>query len=521
MRNHLTKIRQKCLNQIQESVVKILAIATKIEQKRKAALAKLADERRAKKAKMDDEAQKQKSALESWITKRQFCVDKIKRFERSINNADEFEQLDIFQLDSKAEKIKGLAESFNMKCMEINCLASQPANAKEDDEIDEIVERSLVKIAAKKHQLQQEEAVKIQQNAPTAPQAADIASAAQMPETSYGNFDGSIKAWSSFEKRFIESVHNNVELTDDQRMQLLLNACSGSAKALVLEQNHDYSSAWKKLQETFGEAYANMHFCVNQILDTRNIDFASAESLRYIIKRGDKAAEIVEKVGQKDQLDAFLVVFLVSKLDQYTQRAWDRHRMGLASSWASTDGENREIHTHMPVWDELRSFLVAEVDIFRKQDARALMHGASTSTGGETPRSSFKRDRKSTNEAAPAPAPNWEGPEENRWRAPQNQRCSLCPGIHSRHACHKFREFLFDDKWDHVRQEVLCSRCTFPNHDPNPFSNKNNNLRCETCWRFAMVEDYHNSQLCPVRDHGEPFPPEQRAQNPAIRFNWN
>lgn len=209
---------------------------------------------------------------------------------------------------------------------------------------------------------------------------------------------------------------------------------------------------------------------------------------------------------------------------------------------------------HIPVWDDLRQFLKAEMELFIKNDMRATMlrmcdmpdtSKAVTESRTNVQDSLHKLAQKSQkmvqnkdsadadatassillNQSEHSRTPNEVRPQQawnnEKSSAPLHLQCPLCDGsgIHATYNCPQYKQMDFDQKWRHIKQHKLCQRCLRPQHGSAACENNTCNQQCPLCYNFEgdSTIAYHNSTLCPVRHMLHP----RRAQAYEDFPDWN
>lgn len=492
-----------------------------------------------------------------------------------------FNKLSIAELQEIKNELTRLMDVFDEKCLALGSVDADSGTAAADEQIDidcaELKGRIAKRMAELALPLSNPSTVQSVGQPPVLQQVtSDIASHSvsttdppnslissqsssnvASPIFTFGQFKGSLGDWHRFAKRFKSEVKDNDQLNASRKLELLLNACDDNAKAALNLNSGDFESNWNQLEAAFGESYAQFHFCLSKILETAQQTLPSAEGIKHIRARGDKCVEILSEHGRSKEIESMLVVYLASKLDNETSRAWDRYRLELAKKWAmaAETNEKRSLYMHIPTWLEFSEFLQGELDIFLKQQireatknsapsqnvannsSRNVERGRSSSitsvesvvvqvdttrmaSGGAIGRTTDVVHRAPSNDRNVAPRlASTIAPESLRQRksqAPIELQCKLCTGIHMAYHCDRYKEMTFDDKWRFVSQANLCVRCFCPLHETTPCNEPKNNKACKYCWGLQNVMDFHNGTLCPTKFRAEPFPLNLRSPPPPM-----
>lgn len=491
--------------------------ASKRKKKVETALAKLKEERGKKQKRAMEVTEREKKEA---FGARKFYVDKIKQMQK-LMQSDKFDSYSIHELQDMKQRLSGFRDNFDAKCLALGCVDAESDTSEENEEIEVLCSLLNGKLAKKiceltqpqneivdKDMLMQQNTVKEQEIADAQKSTSQMLIAQPDSNASYtfGVFSGKMDEWHRFIKRFKAEIHENNEIDAKQKYDLLMNACHNDAKAIVYDQNNDYANAWQQLNNVYGEAYIQLHFCIMKILETEPLYTPSAEGISYIKNRGAKCVQILKDAMKEKVFDSFVMIMMANKLDPDTARAWERHRLILAESWASdkSTSENRLAMQHLPSWQDFEHFLQSEISVYRKIELRQSVQCATTSQAAQgSSNASYARDddqiaQNNLHTNAHRSQNAW---EEEKRRAPEHQQCTLCDGIHARYKCEVFIRMDFLDKWAHVYGEGLCKRCMHRQHGNTRCVNKQSMNKCPSCWAAddRQTVAYHNSVLCPVK----------------------
>lgn len=300
----------------------------------------------------------------------------------------------------------------------------------------------------------------------------------------WGQFSGNLNELHRFSKRFKANIHENGVISSQKKFMLLKQACVQNALDIVNSSGEQYEQAWSKLNNTYGEAYLQIHYCIHRIQTMRKIEHPTSEEMKRLLKHGKQCMTILGEAIKDKEYDVFLMAMFASKLDDGTSRAWDRHRAALAESWAKTQEDTLEksqaIAMHVPAWDDFASFLESEADLFMRSEMRPNLETTTNSQyyGNAPSTSSYAQNDFQYAENASCSsnalnvrdiAPNnlhkistvhpqqvW---SEEKRQAPRHLQCTLCPIVHPRYKCDMYQIMSYDHKWQHVQKEGLCKSC--------------------------------------------------------------
>lgn len=457
--------------------------------KRINALDQLKSNHKQKKAKMADKDEKVSRAQKE----REYYINKINDFGKTLAKLDES---DLHDLKLKLARAEALLASFETKCVELNAIDEEANTCMQDNEIDAQCEAYKSKIASKIERLMQEK-----HNA----QILEMANAARANEVqpitnTWGEFNGDLYNWRKFKGQFKEKIHDNDQLSENEKLEHLLNACKAMAFDIVVIAKNDYAKAWARLNDFFGESYAQLQYCIHRLTNIPIIDNASIQKLRSLVNIGNHCEEVLKEEMQQTVFDPIISVILASKLDAQMVHAWNRHRLALATSWATTGETQKKATSHIPSWDDLRKFLLSEIELFIKSGMQQTMMNM--------------RDQPSTSRAYMSTPTNQcdsnDGQKDNpkqshaiqKSQAPPHMQCALCDEIHIAYNCQVYKEKSYENKWSYVKENNLCHRCLHTYHGNSNCDNKLCNEKCPKCYTYDKHTPhflYHNSTLCPTR----------------------
>lgn len=476
---------------------------TKLDKKRKLneAFTKLEKEVARKKQKMVDEKKNKDEAHRARV----FYLEKIKKFEKSLSQ-EQFEKFSEYDLLEKTKRLEELFDKFEAKCMALNCIDGASGTNEEDDEIEALCTALKSKITQKVRKFNEQKKVAQSSAAPAQVKSKqEVVSATSKPtmQNTWGIFTGDLNGWHNFSKRFKTTIHENVQMLDTQKYEMLKQACKDNAADVVFNAEDDYQLAWRRLNEVYGEAYMQIHFCMHKISLIKKIDNASVTNMKELVIKGKDIMQILGEVMPNKEFEAFITVMLADKLDNETARAWERHRVTLAESWAmdTNNEQHRNASMFIPSWEEFCKFLQCELDIHTKIEMRLRMQGVSTSSGcNSNTQAALNTASKCEQSRAMKNVQSQQAWDDEKRRAPEFMQCKLCDGVHALYKCEVYVGMGYRQKWQCVKDYKLCQRCLKKDH-LGSCENKLNNEKCQKCYEsgYSRTVSYHNSSLCPVR----------------------
>lgn len=475
---------------------------------------------------MEDDKVAVEKAIKSW----RYLIAKIDQFRNTLSNQENFEKLTLAELRTKLNRMQSLQNNLIDKDMLVNTLSTDSGTADEHDECMNLCEALESKIHCRIAEIQKAE----KQKSGIAPKRVNEAAKASTEnhgdievqdaksrriDNTWGNFGGSVFDWSKFAKEFAEKVHSNKELVEAEKLELLKKSCFESARDLVECAGANYEMAWRQLNEMFGDAYMTIHRAMHKIQALPVMEKSRYEEVKFLQTNGEKCMATLNETPVAEQFSPFLVIMLASKLNDDTARAWDRHRAGLAESWAANpaEGEERAKAAHIPNWPDFQEFLKSECNALIKQGMRntfmSVANEPSRVSVADKAGTSGERNVQQENLSLRHNKPT----AQEKRMAHIDLQCILCDQIHMPFNCEVFKAMSYEERWDHVHKNGLCVRCLRKYHGSASCINKANNEKCARCQKFYNKVAYHNSALCSVNLGRMEMQPPAREPTP----DWN
>lgn len=249
---------------------------------------------------------------------------------------------------------------------------------------------------------------------------------------------------------------------------------------------------------------------------------ASPKAMKVLITQAEECVKILNETLNGESFSPMLAVMLVGKLDVSTIHAWERHRLALAESWAKAakQEEVRMPHMHAPDCKDLCAFLRSEISAFSVSEVYMSLNAPAFKGGKVTGNAPAPKRQAQSNVHNDQPAvKSQQAYLQHKAAAPQFLQCTLCDGVHSRHACDVYNDMGYRQKWNHVFENDLCQKCLRPSHEDAPCAVKRSNDACPSC-KAANVTAYHNSTLCPTK-YGMPASDPMQQYRRSSSENWD
>lgn len=470
---------------------------------------------------MEEVKQITDDAIADW----KYFVDKCDKACAQLMIADTFDNLSVYDLQTKLNSLQKSMDSMVEKDLQVHKLKAQAETIAQHEETIARCEVWISKMLARIAELNKEK--RDQARNPKRAIAAEVHEEPQGNQSpqinnTWGRFSGEVYEWQRFSKRFKSDVHENASLTDEQKYELLRDSCFGNAQDIIADAGPVYAEAWKRLMNLFGDAYTTVSYAIHKIHTMLVIDRPDYDAIKRLQTYGRKCVEAMQSVDLEAKFDPFLVVMLSAKLDRYTAVAWDRYRTFLAKTWveAVAQGEpQKDAALFIPPWTEFSKFLDEECEVHRKQAVRQ----SYCDNNGIAP-STTSRVSTGTNAGTSGAQNNLPPPVQlpkpsvmEKMKAPIDLQCTMCDYVHMPYRCEVFRAMSLNERWSAVEAHGLCPRCLRKYHGNYFCINKANNEKCMRCYKHHGKTVYHNSSLCSVAA-GDPT--EQPRSAPIPEEDW-
>lgn len=267
----------------------------------------------------------------------------------------------------------------------------------------------------------------------------------ELPKVNIPEFTGNYQDWTNFYDLFKSLVHENVKLTNVQKMHYLKTALKGDAQHLlkhfsITEAN--YTPAWNMLIAR----YKNNRLIINSHLKTLvsqpKLLKESATGLRLLL---DTTTECIQALSNlevpTEHWNAIIVYLIEQRMDSDSFKAWE---------------QSREKPNEVPTFDEISKFLEAR---FRTLE---MISESSEKSSSIKPGRNIQSFHTSTDE------------------------CSVCNGPHRISQCPQFDKMTTDSRRHFVEAQSLCFNCLGSDHLAN---------RCRSKFTCNVCHKKHHSKL--------------------------
>uniref|UniRef100_A0A1B0GL56 CCHC-type domain-containing protein n=2 Tax=Lutzomyia longipalpis TaxID=7200 RepID=A0A1B0GL56_LUTLO len=152
----------------------------------------------------------------------------------------------------------------------------------------------------------------------------------KLPQLELPKFDGKYSEWPTFFDAFKATIHDNTELSKNQKMQYLKLALSGSAAEAVKHMkitDDNYEILWTDLQARYGKKVHIVNEYIERFLNQQKVDDRSVTSLKTVVQNYTGIIAELRNMGSEYfTLDAWLIFWMKRSMDSETRKAWEESR---------------------------------------------------------------------------------------------------------------------------------------------------------------------------------------------------
>lgn len=449
------------------------------------------------------------------LNKRDFYLKAIQRMQKQIDDEALHQAWSLEETDERFKQLQAHCDSFQMQCM----LLSAENNLDEDqimkieDEnqaIETLCIQLKVKLRVHMEALTKPSCKATITKPPTTGEPAKVEqqSTTVTIENTWGIFTGNLSDWQAFQAKFTKAMNAHPKLSPNEKLNILKKSCAQNVETIISElSNGSYDDAWKKMNKVFGNPYKQAQLYMHKLTGIPKIQYPSSGAIRELINNANECESVFKQAMDLHNFEIPMALIVIGKMDNETRRAWERHQMALAESWAQCEEASsavRSASSYLPTWAAVKSFLESELLIYAYEiDQSQASHGQCSYTQSKVNKQSHRKQE--------AFVTSVQALKQAKGDVPEYLKCKLCDGIHPLYKCDEFTSKAFDQRWIYVRSEQLCVKCLRQNHNGN-CEVASCNLPCPSC---APSKVFHNSKLC-----GNKKDKKQSEVKPMPRKDW-
>ncbi|KAG5874060.1 hypothetical protein JTB14_000490 [Gonioctena quinquepunctata] len=255
--------------------------------------------------------------------------------------------------------------------------------------------------------------------------APSLRSSLKIPHPSLPEFHGEIRQWETFHAVYKGMVHLNPNLTNLDKVHLLVGCLKGPAQNMyagiaIVPDNYDI------IYKTLCDKYENKRMLAStysqQIMEFKSLNNESEKNLNTFLERFDTSVSALRNLNLPDLTDFIFTYVALSKLDSDTVRGFETDQRG----------------ADIPSYQNLIKFIKGQTRILH-------LNKTPTSTGGKlVVKSFFVTDNRHTK---------------------YNNHCVYCKkSSHYLGRCEKFNQLTPNKRYEVVRDNNWCFLCLSSAH---------------------------------------------------------
>lgn len=263
----------------------------------------------------------------------------------------------------------------------------------------------------------------------------------KLPHLELPGFDGNMKNWTIFHETFLSIIHNNVRLTDDQRVQYLLSKLSGSALTVcsgIPPIGSNYQTIWNLLVDRYEDKRALASSYIDQIIKFKPIksNDSKVEFQAFIDQLG--AATLALQALNIENLAEFILYSIAcKKLDAETGRQFETSILK---------------ETKMPSFNDLLTYVKNLVRVMERTEGFSV-HAGSSKDISRKPRTH------------PVSGPISKPTSQCMIATEQNKICVACKkASHALYHCAVFKSLEPKQRVEFVKANKFCFNCLSDSH---------------------------------------------------------
>ncbi|XP_045777595.1 uncharacterized protein LOC123875672 [Maniola jurtina] len=286
----------------------------------------------------------------------------------------------------------------------------------------------------------------------------DAYQAVKLPTINLPSFDGSYEQWLEFKNTYVSLVHVSNTISIIQKFHYLKSALKGPAALVInsIEFTPDnYFVAWELLMNRYNNSRLLIHNHVKALFTIQQISKESPVLLRKLIDVVLKNLRSLKLLGEPtEHWDTLIIYMVVSKLDDSTERAWEKHRSELGLGEQQKDGKVLVQVTHLLEFLKARADMLETLHVSHSknnQDFNKFTKNSNNSPGNRDTSGNKVRCNVSTSNL------------DKQFK----RSCPYCKDIHNLYSCQTFLDSTIDNKINFIKKNKLCVNCLRAGHGPD------------------------------------------------------
>lgn len=281
----------------------------------------------------------------------------------------------------------------------------------------------------------------------------------RLPAIELMSFDGDIRNWPLFYASFKSTVHDNVSLTDADRLYYLIGKLSPKAQSVfagVTPSAENYQVIFQSLLDRYQDTRVLASTYFDQALNLKLSGPASSSNFQLFIDKFVTAVNSLKNLKLDNLSDFLLLQLALKKFDTETIRAF----------------EMTERHNKIPTLDSFIKFIKDQCRIF--QNTQPSSSSSSSNNNKQQQQQKLNKSRNNNN-SVPNPQSYVACSESNN-----NPHKCLCNDIVHDHffKCPAFNNLTPTARFKYVKENKACVNCLSIKHKTSDCSSK---IKCRSC----------------------------------------
>lgn len=311
----------------------------------------------------------------------------------------------------------------------------------------------------------------------------------KLPTMNIPKFHGEYIKWPAFKDMFISLIGGNKALSNIQRLHYLKINLGGEAEQLVRQiavTNDNYNMAWDILVKRYENKRVIIQTHLSRLYKQPMVKSDSSSAIKALLDVTTETMQALSNIGRPTETwDDWIVFLLVQKLDIESHKLWEQ---------ALSSG------TEPPTWSNLQEFLNRR---FRALEA----------TTSKTTKGTHTNSGEGSKPAGKIVALTAGTSTSNKSSIKGGKACTVCSGHHPLYRCKKFFAMDRQNRWKHVNNHKICSKCLKEDH---VLANCTSTFSCTKCEKPHNNLLHENvSSLAVTSTSTEPTKPLETAVNLA------
>lgn len=273
----------------------------------------------------------------------------------------------------------------------------------------------------------------------------------KLPPIELPRFSGDAKAWRMFIECYNSIIHQNMQLSNSEKVYYLCGQLSGRALecvAGITPTGDNYALIYETLTAKFEDVRSMATAYLDEIINLKKLQHASVDGLNSFIDKFSVSVAAFQRLDIPSKLDFVFLHLALKRVDSETARLF----------------ENSARHEKIPSYDSFAKFVKEQAKIIER-------------TGVYAPSSSGKNAPMPYRPPVPTNKPTSE--RGTRALVISCANCPICKGEHGNFSrCSEFLKLSAKERFNAVKQNGGCVLCLSFQHKTSACNIKGN---CNTC----------------------------------------